>query len=253
MNRKTQYITFVSVLAFIMVVGIAAVYAQNGGGGRGNGGQGNPNRGQGSGTPQADMQNSNGGNSGNGMMNSDTQMNAFRNGGMGFVNNADGQEWNGQQRGNMGRGTGNNGVGFYSSLPPASDVPLSQEAIDALALGLLDEHHAYAVYEDVINQFGEVAPFVSIQQAEAQHIAALEFVYDRYGLTLPEIPAHEPLVFNSVAEACAAGAAAEIANFGIYDDMMAAVESYPDITQVVLGLRNASEFNHLPAFEACAN
>ena len=54
--------------------------------------------------------------------------------------------------------------------------------------GLADEQHAYAVYAAVIEQFGAVRPFTNIQKAEAQHMAAWEFLFDRYGIPTPQPP-----------------------------------------------------------------
>ncbi len=34
--------------------------------------------------------------------------------------------------------------------------------------------------------------------------------------------------------------------------MLVTLADYPDMVQVVTSLRNASEFQHLPAFEQCA-
>mgnify|MGYP002713172100 CR=1 FL=1 len=184
---------------------------------------------------------------------SDPQLNAFQNGGIGFVNPETGSQWNGQQRGQMGRGTGLNGTGMYTSMPPASEGDLPQEVVDLMVDGWLDEQHAYAVYESVIAQFGEVAPFVSIQNAEAQHSAAWEFLFDRYGIETPEVPTFDVPEFATLADACSAAADAEIANFGLYDTMLDTFAEYPDLYQVALALRNASEFNHLPAFQACAS
>jgi hypothetical protein len=173
-------------------------------------------------------------------------------------------------QGNGGRGNGNPGQGigqprqqnmpqtglgqnWLGNLPPAVPGDVPTDVIEALYAGLTDEHHAYDTYQAVIDQFGAVQPFTNIQQAEASHIAALEFLFERYGL---EIPAVEPLVgigpFDTLADACAAGANAEIANLSLYDRWMATVQDYPDMVQVFTALRNASEFQHLPAFERCA-
>lgn len=184
---------------------------------------------------------------------SDPQMDAYGYGGMGFVNPQTGAQWNGQQQGRMGRGTGLNGTGFYTAMPPAYDGELPQDVINLMLDGWMDEQHAYAVYDAVIAQFGETAPFVNIQRAEAQHIAAWEFLFDRYGIEIPDVPEFEILEFASVADACTTAAAAEIANFDLYDTMLETFAEYPDIYQVTLSLRNASEFNHLPAFQSCAN
>lgn len=237
MNKKLVIIISVIVL----VIGIGVVSAQ----GRGNGGNGNSGS-RGSANVICDPQNPD-------SCLSDPQVNAYTYGGVGFVNPQTGAQWNGQQRGAMGRETGMNGTGLYASLPPAYDGVLPQEVIDLMVDGWTDEQHAYAVYESVMAQFGEVAPFVSIQKAEVQHSAAWEFLFDRYGIATPAVPSFEVPAFATTADACAVAAAAEIANFELYDTMMTAFADYPDIYQIALALRNASEFNHLPAFEACAS
>jgi hypothetical protein len=215
------------------LLGAVTVYAQGGGNGNGPGGPG---------TQPGDP----------GTCTDEPHINAYNNGGIGFVNPQSRGQWNGQQRDQMNRGAGANGTGFYTSLPPASVEALPQDIIDLMIEGWLDEQHAYAAYESIMAQFGEIAPFANIQQAEVQHAAAWEFLFDRYGIPMPEVPAFEVPSFASPAEACALGAEAEIANFALYDEMLAAFEPYPDIYQVALALRNASEFNHLPAFQTCA-
>ena len=145
------------------------------------------------------------------------------------------------------------GTGFYAALPPTADADLSDVEIAAMTDGWMDEQHAYAVYGAVIDQFGAVAPFVNIQRSEAQHIAAWELLFDRYGVTLPAVPEFEVPTFDSLSDACQAAADAEIANFELYDSMLATLSDYPDMVQVVTTLRNASEFNHLPAFQSCAS
>ena len=153
----------------------------------------------------------------------------------------------GATRGGYGTGDG------ISLLPPANPDGLSEEAIAALMAGLQDEYHAYAVYQAVIDQFGPVLPFTRIQAAEAQHIASLEALFDRYSLPVPApLPVEGLPVLTSVADACALGAQAEVANLELYDSWMAQSSDYPDLVQVFTALRDASEFNHLPAFEQCA-
>lgn len=230
MYRK---VTVIVLVLSLLALATAAVYAQAGGNGNGRG------------APVTQPDNP-------GTCVDDPQLNTYNNGGIGFVNPQNGAQWNDQQRGQMNRGAGANGTGFYASLPPASATELPQSIIDLMIEGWLDEQHAYAAYESIMTQFGEIAPFTSIQQAEVQHAAAWEFLFDRYGIPVPEVPDFDVPTFASVAEACALGAEAEIANFALYDEMLAAFEPYPDIYQVALALRNASEFNHLPAFQTCA-
>jgi hypothetical protein len=155
----------------------------------------------------------------------------------------------GAGRSGYGPGDGVSGV----NLPAAVTDDLSDPAVAALMAAIQDEYHAYAVYQVVIDQFGPVAPFTRIQAAEAQHIAALETLFDRYDIPVPAPQALEDLPeFTSVADACALGAAAEVANFELYDSWIAESQAYPDLVRVFTSLRNASEFNHLPAFEQCA-
>lgn len=181
------------------------------------------------------------------------QQNAFGYGGMGFANPQTGAQWNGQQRGQMGRGAGMQGTGMYTAMPPAYDGELPQDVIDLMLDGWMDEQQAYAVYDAVVAQFGNVNPFVNIQRAEAQHISAWEFLFDRYDIETPDFPKFEAVTFDSVSDACSVAANAEINNFGLYDTMLETFGEYPDIYQVALALRNASEFNHLPAFQNCAS
>lgn len=176
----------------------------------------------------------------------------YNNGGMGPGNAQSNNGRGGRGNGNMNRGLGQNNMGSFANLPLASVGELPPEVIDLMISGWLDEQNAYAVYAGVIGQFGDVRPFVNIQQAEAQHIAAWEFLFDRYGIAIPEIPTVEVPQFASLVEACQIGADAEIANFGLYDTMLETFAPYPDISQVASALRNASEFKHLPAFQRCS-
>jgi hypothetical protein len=180
------------------------------------------------------------------------QYNAYRWGGMGFANANNGAQWNGQMRGAVNADPRGPGVGYYAMLPPISYVEITAEHLAAMTAGLNDERNAYAIYEAVVADFGEVRPFINIMAAEAQHMAAWEFLFDRYGLELPEAAPFDVPHFSSVQDACAAAADAEIMNFGLYDDMMATLADFPDMVRVITALRDASEYNHLPAFENCA-
>lgn len=232
-------VAFGLLLVGLLSLGSFAVLAQQGNGNGNGSGGGNPDA-----PGRASQENC--------VQDTDSQGSAYQGGGIGFVDTATGGRWDHCQQDSMSRGTGQGGVGFYASLPPATVDELPQEIVDLMIEGWVDEQHAYAAYDAIIAQFGDISPFVSIQQAEAQHSAAWEFLFDRYGIETPEIPVYEFDAFASSADACALAAAAEIANFDLYDTMLAAFEEYPDIYQVTLSLRNASEFNHLPAFENCA-
>jgi hypothetical protein len=63
-----------------------------------------------------------------------------------------------------------------------------------------------------------------------------------------------PAASETLSDACKIGVGAEIANRDLYDgNLLPAVAAYPDITRVMQRLRDASEVNHLPAFQRCAN
>lgn len=135
------------------------------------------------------------------------------------------------------------------------DLPLgdlSDAEVEALQKALDDEYKVWSVYEQVIADFGAVRPFTQIQKAEENHIAALVTLFERYGLEVPEneyvgtMPS-----FDTLAEACAAGAQAEIDNAALYDQLLDGVDN-PDLIQVFTSLQTASETKHLPAFESCA-
>jgi len=95
---------------------------------------------------------------------------------------------------------------------------LSNSEISALHEVLDDEYQAWATYDQVIADFGEVMPFMNIRDAEARHIEALSALFRAYGLPLPENtwPSRVPC-FGNVREACEAGVAAEVANAALYE------------------------------------
>ncbi|MEI6779268.1 MAG: DUF2202 domain-containing protein, partial [Chloroflexales bacterium] len=131
--------------------------------------------------------------------------------------------------------------------------PLSAAEIDGLRLALNDEYHAWAVYHQVVADFGEVRPFANIIPSEASHISSLEALFRTYGVPLP---AENPWLtqaprFTSVSEACTVGVDAEIVNVNLYTRLLSST-SRADILQVYELLQAASRDNHLPAFQRCA-
>lgn len=129
---------------------------------------------------------------------------------------------------------------------------LTKNEIHALSEALDDEYGAWATYDQVIADFGAAPPFSNIRDAEARHIEALHSLYRLYGLPIPANPwlGKTPRYAN-LQEACEAGVAAEIANGGLYDRLLAATD-HPDIVAVFRNLQEASQKRHLPAFERCA-
>lgn len=159
-----------------------------------------------------------------------------------------------------GNGFGNNTTGelrnprggTWQSGGNYAATPLTEAEIEALNSVLQDEYHAWAVYDQVIQDFGEVVPFVAIRNAEARHAAAVQRQFEKYGLPIPENQWIGNVdSFASVEAACTAAAQAEIANASLYDDALANT-TRADLTRVFSRLQSASLNNHLPAFQACA-
>ncbi len=129
---------------------------------------------------------------------------------------------------------------------------LNENEIRALHEALNDEYKAWATYDQVIADFGAVAPFINIRDAEARHIEALQAVFALHGLPVPDNPwSGKTPRYASPREACAVGVAAEIANGELYEHLLAATQR-PDIQLVFRNLRDASQQRHLPAFQRCA-
>lgn len=133
----------------------------------------------------------------------------------------------------------------------APDQELTDGEISALHEALDDEYRAIATYEQVLDDFGEVRPFSNIVEAERRHARAIERIFSRYGLAVPQNPWRGRVPrFSSVRDACAAGVEAEVDNAAMYDRLIAAT-ARPDLLEVFANLRSASQHNHLPAFRRC--
>ena len=129
---------------------------------------------------------------------------------------------------------------------------LTETEIRALHEALDDEYLAWATYDQVIADFGEVRPFSNIRAAEARHIEALCALFARYGLPVRENPWPGKVTrYASLQAACGAGVAAEIANGALYERLLASTQ-HPDILRVFRNLQEASQERHLRAFQRCA-
>jgi hypothetical protein len=149
---------------------------------------------------------------------------------------------------NTGYGMAGSGATRYSGIALG---PLSAAETEALIRAVQEEANAQALYQSVLDTFGNVAPFNYIVRAEAQHLAALERMATKYGVTIPETLTTGGFpTFTTLSEACQAGAQAEIADAALYDELVS-VTTHSDILQVYRNLQSASLNNHLPAFEAC--
>jgi len=119
------------------------------------------------------------------------------------------------------------------------------EAID-------DEYKAQAIYRLVIRQFGDIAPFTNIVEAEGRHIEALLTLFKKYDIPVPKDEwTAKAEVPGTILEACETGVSAEIENAAMYDKLLDAAVDYPDVQAVLKNLQRASQENHLPAFQRC--
>ena len=130
----------------------------------------------------------------------------------------------------------------------------AREALLEALAGPEGEYAAYAMYNAVIEKYGDVEPYVSIRRAESHHIDALQRQLDNYGIDYPKENPYIGKVDapDSLKEAAEAWAAGEIANVEMYDRLMAKVEDYPNLVRVFNNLRSASLDRHLPIFKAAA-
>jgi rubrerythrin len=126
-----------------------------------------------------------------------------------------------------------------------------EQTLEALTLALDDEYRARATYRKVIERFGPVRPFVNIVEAENRHIAALLRQFQRLHAA-PPADTWEARVTASdtLEEACAAGADAEIENQALYARLLDRVTDV-EARAVMLRLQAASRERHLPAFRRC--
>ena len=106
---------------------------------------------------------------------------------------------------------------------------LDETEVRALHEALDDEYRAWATYDQVIADFGEVRPFSNIREAEARHIEALRTLFLRYGVAVPANPWPGKVArYANLRAACAAGVAAEIENAALYERLLASTRR-PDI------------------------
>lgn len=136
-------------------------------------------------------------------------------------------------------------------LAPAASA-LTPSVAAAVDTAIQDEFHAEQTYLRVLADHGNILPFFNVVVAEQRHSASLAGVLDRRNLDVPasEWDLENVPRFATVPEACAAAAAAEVANIAMYDRLLVA-ELPTDVRNVFTNNRRASVDRHLPAFTAC--
>lgn len=214
MLSKRNTVVGLSIVA-VFVLGVAVVSAQGNGNGNGNNGRGRNNGSNGIAT-QA------------------------------FTGNQGNQQGNQSSNQHLGQ------LDLDLQFGEVVDADLSDEIIEALTITLLDEYAARDAYDDIIEQLGQVRPFINLTEAESTHALALESLFNRYGLELPEAHEVEIPEYETVAEACSDAYELEVANVDLYDTYLPLVSDYPDITLVMTTLRDASLDKHMPALAGCS-
>ncbi|HEX6123893.1 MAG TPA: ferritin family protein [Pyrinomonadaceae bacterium] len=142
-----------------------------------------------------------------------------------------------------------------TAAPTAATASIAQvddQTRDALIAALADERRAHATYEAVAAKFGEARPFSNIVNAERRHESFLLPLFEKYKVTVPEneFTKEKVVVPATLADACRQAVEGEKANIRMYERFLVfAKES--DIRETFTYLRDASNNNHLPAFERC--
>lgn len=115
-----------------------------------------------------------------------------------------------------------------------------------------DEYNTKSTYEEIIDEFGPNILYNNLIQAEAQHMNALERIYTRYDIQIPNMDARTPNLPDKLLDTYTLGKEAEEANIALYDKYLD--EDLPeDIRFTFERLMNAS-YHHLDAFnQAIAN
>ena len=132
-------------------------------------------------------------------------------------------------------------------------TPINQAVKDTLSKTLDNEYKLQAYYQAVINKFGDQRPFSMIIGAETQHIAVITSLDEKYGLTpVTNQWAGHTFSLVSLQAACKTSASYEQSTVGLLSTLLPQVSNYPDITQVLINIKDASQNNHLPAFEKCS-
>jgi hypothetical protein len=142
--------------------------------------------------------------------------------------------------------------GFCGSACTGPVGPEPDDIVPILERALQEEYGVEMLYRGVLASFGDdTAPFAAIADAESRHVLALAQLFARRGLAAPgSVPVAIPS-FASLAEACAAGVAAEQADAAFYAPYLERGDLPLDVRSVFTNLQAASLQNHLPAFERC--
>ncbi len=130
---------------------------------------------------------------------------------------------------------------------------LDDKTQQALVDAIQDEYKTRALYQKVIDTFGEVRPFSNIVKGEEQHIEELKLLFEKYGVDVPKDEWHEKVPeFTTIQDACEAGIKAEIENVKMYDKLLPSFKEQ-DIIDGFTYLRDSSQNKHLSSLQRCVN
>ncbi|TMU87566.1 DUF2202 domain-containing protein [Bacillus sp. BHET2] len=117
-----------------------------------------------------------------------------------------------------------------------------------LVYAMQDEYLAQARYDRIIQNFGNIRTFLQVKEAEMRHITALQTLFERYGIPLPQDQSHSYVTTpESLKGAYGEGVKGEVDNIAMYDRFLT-FNLPQDVMIVFTQLRNASQ-NHLAAFQ----
>jgi|LGOV01.1.fsa_nt_gb hypothetical protein len=137
-------------------------------------------------------------------------------------------------------------ISGFGAIDALSDTNLTLEKM--LTYAMQDEYLAHNEYTEILNMYGDIAPFNRIVLAEESHIDALKTVFQNQGIEIPEDTSSEHLIIpNSLKEALETGVQAEIDNIEMYTIFLNQ-EIPEDVKTVFKSLKTASE-SHLKAFQ----
>ena len=146
---------------------------------------------------------------------------------------------NGYGRGGMGRGGG----------VATATGPLSDATKAFLTEAIQDEYQNRALYQAVIDKFGQVLPFSNIVRSESTHVAALTRLFTNHGLTVPaDSYAGQVQAPATLQEAFQLAIQHEKDNVAMYERFLPTVTE-TDVVRVFTQLKNVSNNMHLQAFE----
>jgi hypothetical protein len=138
-----------------------------------------------------------------------------------------------------------------NAFPTTPGTP-EADAVKAMTRAIQGEYHAEDTYLRVLADFGRVSPFQDVMYAAQRHSQAIAYLFVKREVEIPasDWDINNVATFDSLQEACAAGAQAEADNIALYDELLK-LNLPADVEQVFSANRAASFNDRLPAFEAC--